>query len=172
MTRDRAVTLRASVYRSAHERRVSFSNVSTSARTGFSEHSRWWVLFFSSVSIHVYNRWICTLIAINLFLRVSTSIIDVGIRPSVPLRNPRMCICCCWLRYVVLESTQRNFRLKINNDFRSYSSTVIWPVAPGPISTRLFWSVSSCPASTAPRFLWVPFPSTWPKSPTINVLQS
>lgn len=32
--------------------------------------------------------------------RVSTSITDGGTRPKGPRRNPKMCICCCWLRWV------------------------------------------------------------------------
>lgn len=55
---------------------------------------------FSSVSIHVCGRPIDYFISTILFLRVSTSITGAAIRPSGLHRSPRMCICCCWSRYV------------------------------------------------------------------------
>lgn len=58
---------------------------------------------FSSVSIHVC-AWLTYVFNWNIsFRRVSTSITDVGIRPSGLPRSPKMYICCCWSRCVYAD---------------------------------------------------------------------
>lgn len=64
---------------------------------------------FSSISIHVPLHQTQTFNSIILFLRVSTSITDAGIKPNGLRQSPKMCICCCQLRYVHLVAIEFSF---------------------------------------------------------------